>query len=160
MRHRATEDKGLWSTDPLREKKNIQIAERNEDYGIHMLGSAEAPGRPKTRFAEINCRRLTEGPAGRTVVAIPQRGYPGIMKTYVDIRGASGAFYRFKNVATLSKLPATAGNFALISDVADTDLVACCGTALSLSRAPFERISRDHWNLPVFVPGTKVECIE
>ena len=73
------------------------------------------------------------------------------MKTYVDISGASGGTYRFQNVAVLSKMPASAGNFVLVSDLVNSDAVTCCGSALSLARAPLDAIAKDHGNLPVFV---------
>ena len=59
--------------------------------------------------------------AVRVVVLKVRNGYLGLMKTYVDIRGASGGAYRFQNVAALSKMPASAGNFVLVSDLVDSD---------------------------------------
>ena len=89
--------------------------------------------------------------AVRVVVLKVRNGYLGLMKTYVDIRGASGGAYRFQNVAALSKMPASAGNFVLVSDLVYSDAVTCCGSVLSLARAPLASISQDHGNLPVFV---------
>jgi len=85
------------------------------------------------------------------VVLKARNGYLEPMKTYVDISGASGGTYRFQNVAALSKMPASAGNFVLVSDVVNSDAVTCCGSALSLARAPLDTIAKDHGNLPVFV---------
>ena len=97
------------------------------------------------------CRRNAANAVVRSVVLEAWTRYAGAMKTYVDIRGASGGAYRFQNVAALSKMPASAGNFVLVSDLVNSDAVTCCGSALSLARAPLASISQDHGNLPVFV---------
>jgi hypothetical protein len=52
----------------------------------------------------------------------------------IDLRGASGAAYRFRR-ADPAALPATAGNFVYAREEGGELVVLGCGTALSLSAA-------------------------
>lgn len=56
------------------------------------------------------------------------------MSDIIDLRGASGAAYRFRRVDPAA-LPATAGNFVYAREEAGELAVLCCGTALSLTSA-------------------------
>lgn len=56
------------------------------------------------------------------------------MSEFIDLRGASGAAYRFRR-ADPAALPATAGNFIYVREEAGELEVVCCGTALSLTSA-------------------------
>jgi hypothetical protein len=51
---------------------------------------------------------------------------------FIDLRGASGAAYRFRR-ADSESLPATAGNFVFVREDAGENEIVCCGTALSLA---------------------------
>lgn len=56
------------------------------------------------------------------------------MSDFIDLRGASGAAYRFRR-ADPSALPATAGNFVFVREDEGAPEIVCCGTALSLTLA-------------------------
>lgn len=56
------------------------------------------------------------------------------MSDFIDLRGASGAAYRFRR-ADPAALPATAGNFVFVREDEGGPEIVCCGTALSLTLA-------------------------
>jgi hypothetical protein len=53
---------------------------------------------------------------------------------FIDLRGASGAVYRFR-LAPLSTLPPSAGNFVCVAGEAPQLHVVACGATLVLERA-------------------------
>lgn len=56
------------------------------------------------------------------------------MSDFIDLRGASGAAYRFRR-ADPAALPATAGNFVYVREEGGELVVLGAGTALSLTSA-------------------------
>lgn len=56
------------------------------------------------------------------------------MRDFLDIRGASGAHYRFRRIAP-AELPATAGNLVIASGAPGRLKVILCGTSRSLVKA-------------------------
>lgn len=60
--------------------------------------------------------------------------YKEALSEFIDLRGASGAAYRFRR-ADPAALPATAGNFVYAREEGGQLVVVGCGTALSLTSA-------------------------
>lgn len=57
------------------------------------------------------------------------------MQDHLDLKGASGATYRFRLIADPGQLPATSGNFVYVRWRGLTPQVFCCGAVNSLSAA-------------------------
>ncbi|MFA7647275.1 MAG: hypothetical protein WCY15_09930 [Phenylobacterium sp.] len=74
------------------------------------------------------------------------------MSDFIDLRGASGAAYRFRR-ADPAALPATAGNFVYAREEDGQLVVLGCGTALSLtSAAGLQRnIAERHGEADLFI---------
>jgi hypothetical protein len=54
---------------------------------------------------------------------------------FLDLRGASGAAYRFHKIDTGAPLPAIAGNFVYVTGEGAARCLVCCGAAESLRNA-------------------------
>lgn len=74
------------------------------------------------------------------------------MSDFIDLRGASGAAYRFRR-ADPAALPATAGNFVYAREQDGEFVVLGCGTALSLTSAGGLRrnLSDQHGEADLFI---------
>lgn len=74
------------------------------------------------------------------------------MNDFLDIRGLSGALYRFRR-AKLADLPVTAGNVVVVTGGPDRPQFRLCGTARSLCRAvpALQDALVDHRGARVFV---------
>lgn len=57
------------------------------------------------------------------------------MQDHLDLKGASGATYRFRLVAEPGQLPATSGNFVYVRWRGTAPQVFCCGAVNSLTSA-------------------------
>ena len=67
-------------------------------------------------------------------------------QSIVDLEGASGALYRFRQVPNPDMLPASGGNFVCIRQEPRGMKVVCCGSASDLRHAaqPYEAAVRLH----------------
>ena len=82
------------------------------------------------------------------VLALPTAGgYHRPVQEHLDLKGASGATYRFRLIAEPGQLPATSGNFVYVRWRGATPQVFCLGAVNSLGSA-----SRD-WDEAVRVHG-------
>jgi hypothetical protein len=57
------------------------------------------------------------------------------VQDHLDLRGASGAIYRFRLITDPGQLPATSGNFVYVRWRGAAPQVFCCGSADSLGSA-------------------------
>lgn len=80
-----------------------------------------------------------------------RRSYRRLVNDVIDIRGASGACYRFRRVPAEVSLPATSGNFLYLREAAGKTSIVGAGTADALTKA------RDRW--PDAVRGHAAEAI-
>lgn len=62
----------------------------------------------------------------------PAVRYRTPVTAFIDLHGASGAVYRFRQ-APLGPLPAAAGNFVYVAARAQAGRIACCGTTTNLA---------------------------
>lgn len=62
-------------------------------------------------------------------------GHDRAVQDHVDLKGASGAVYRFRLIADPNRLPISAGNFTYVRWRGSTPQVMCCGAVNSLVEA-------------------------
>ena len=82
--------------------------------------------------------------AGATV---PERGWNGCMRDIMDVKGASGALYRFTRCREGNPLSAMGGNFIYAREEGDGVAMIYAGEAQNLltdARSHWDRAVRDH----------------
>jgi hypothetical protein len=87
------------------------------------------------------------------MASIDERRYISPVNDLIDIRGASGASYRFRRVQADESLPAMSGNFLYLREEAGTLQVVGSGTAdgLSQARERWPEAVRQHQAEAIFV---------